>query len=254
MSIIRAPRPESGFLMAQNEVLRDLRISYKALGLLLHMLSHQDNWRFASADLARAGHEGRDAVRSAMRELEQAGYLRTVQGRDDHGRITRHTYVYDTSNKADYPGPGNTALVDVYEAPGPDYPAPVTPALLEDHQKKTIEDQEPRNEVAPVENPPDVAQEIAATFYEENQRMGNFMAIKAVVKKALNAGYEPDAVLDALRRADEDGRPLTAQVIKHYLTGTAYRGRSRERQEQNDRVTEFARLLTEQKQRKEIQG
>lgn len=61
--------------------LQDARLSLRARGLLGLMLSKPPGWRFATDRLAEECREGRDAVRTAMRELEAAGYVRrsTVQ-------------------------------------------------------------------------------------------------------------------------------------------------------------------------------
>jgi hypothetical protein len=127
VSIVRSPRPDNGFLMARNDVLRDERLSYRALGLLMHMLSHADGWVFRSIDLARDTHgSGRDAVREMMKELEACGYLHTERRRNADGTFATTTYVYDT--------PQSWAT---QEAPKPEVPAPVRAASIEDHHQKT---------------------------------------------------------------------------------------------------------------------
>lgn len=81
MRIVRN-RTHVDFTVVANRVLRDTRLSYRALGLLVELLSRPDDWRTSSDELARDRKEGRDAIRSALREIEEAGYLtrRRVQG------------------------------------------------------------------------------------------------------------------------------------------------------------------------------
>lgn len=84
--IRRGDNPEERFTIVSNAVLRDSRISFRARGILTYLLSHKDGWHVTSASIAEAGAEGREAVRSAMRELQSAGYLEIQKHQDDRGR------------------------------------------------------------------------------------------------------------------------------------------------------------------------
>lgn len=92
--IIRAPRHDH-YLVVAREVARDARLSYRARGVLIAMLSHADGWRCTAEDLARAGKEGRGAVLAALRELRAAGYMRVERRQDARGHWRTQTYVYD---------------------------------------------------------------------------------------------------------------------------------------------------------------
>lgn len=65
-------------------ILQDERISFRALGVLGHLLSLPDNWRTSATRLAAVRKEGRDAVETALGELDAVGYLarRRVQYRN----------------------------------------------------------------------------------------------------------------------------------------------------------------------------
>lgn len=101
MSIIRAPRPDQGFLIISNEVLRDDRLSYRALGILVNILSRPDNWKADYRALAKGeGREGETAVRTALKELERAGYLIRRRRRDEKGHWQWDQIVYDSPQTA----------------------------------------------------------------------------------------------------------------------------------------------------------
>ena len=94
--IIRAPRPECHYTPIRNDVARDDRLSYRGRGVLVRLLSNADGFQMTAADLAREGREGRSAILTALRELREAGYIRTTKKQDEHGRWSTQTFVYDT--------------------------------------------------------------------------------------------------------------------------------------------------------------
>lgn len=100
MTIIRAPRPEIGYSIIRNETIRDQALSFRARGLLAYLLSMPDNWRTSTDRLQGWATEGRDAIRSAIRELERAGYMKLDKTQDDRGRWSSVWTVYDTSAKS----------------------------------------------------------------------------------------------------------------------------------------------------------
>lgn len=105
--IIRAPRPDTHYTVLHNATIRDTRLTWKARGLLAYLLSLPDNWRVSSEHLRRVGPDGRDAVRTALTELEAAGYLRRTRHQDPRtGRWTTLTTVYD--RPCEQPAPQST--------------------------------------------------------------------------------------------------------------------------------------------------
>lgn len=72
---------EGRFTQVPNAWLRDDRISHRARGFLHELLSHDPGWEVSQESLENE-HEGRHAVRGAIRELIDAGYLEVRQGRN----------------------------------------------------------------------------------------------------------------------------------------------------------------------------
>lgn len=70
-----------GYTNVDNDVFRH-GLSARAIGLLVLMLSKPPEWRFASERIATEVKEGREAVRAALRELDEVGFVkrRTIGG------------------------------------------------------------------------------------------------------------------------------------------------------------------------------
>lgn len=62
------------YTVLPNALLRDKRLSFKARGLLVMMLSLPTNWECRTGWLEDQTTEGREAIKSALRELEEFGY------------------------------------------------------------------------------------------------------------------------------------------------------------------------------------
>lgn len=85
MPIIRTKlRFESQFVQVPNTWIRDKRLTRRARGLLVEIMSHQVGWKITIPSLIEGGPEGRDAVRNALKELEKHGYLHREQRRTDN--------------------------------------------------------------------------------------------------------------------------------------------------------------------------
>lgn len=92
MSTIRVIK-QSNFTQLDNGLLDDSRLSFKAVGLLCYMLRLPDDWDFTLEGLAKKHRDGLASVRSAMAELETAGYVtRGSQQRTEGGTFQGADY------------------------------------------------------------------------------------------------------------------------------------------------------------------
>lgn len=103
MSTIRvAKRPR--YTSVDRRSINDGGLSFRARGVLVWLLDKPDDWRADATSISNGGREGRDAVRAALRELEEAGYLVRRKFRDDGGAWrTEHT-LYEHPSLADQDG------------------------------------------------------------------------------------------------------------------------------------------------------
>jgi hypothetical protein len=106
MSIVRSPRPDNHFTVVHNEVIRDSRLSYRARGILLEILSRPDNWRISAEVLARSSKEGRGAILTCLSELRDLGYIVTSKIRHENGQFETISTVYDQPTGSGKPDPG----------------------------------------------------------------------------------------------------------------------------------------------------
>lgn len=80
-----------------NQAARDPELSYRAKGLLLYLLTHTSGRYISNKQLVDGAKEGRDAVRNAMAELEEAGYVSKIMKRVGPNRsFIHHRNVSDT--------------------------------------------------------------------------------------------------------------------------------------------------------------
>lgn len=91
----RRRRKENNFVMIQNSMFEDNRLSWKAKGLLGYMLSRPDNWIIRTSDLIKRSTDGERAVKSAIKELKETGYLVIHKLKNNKGQFIGADWVYD---------------------------------------------------------------------------------------------------------------------------------------------------------------
>ncbi len=92
MSVFRIERTKDYTVMS-NHHLRDKRLSLKAKGLLSQMLSLPEDWDYTLSGLAYINLESKDAIRSAVNELETTGYIQRHQTVKANGKFGANEYV-----------------------------------------------------------------------------------------------------------------------------------------------------------------
>lgn len=87
---------EKNYTTIDNGIFKDTRISFKAKGLLTTMLSLPPTWNYTVEGLATLSKDGRDSIKTALKELEKFGYLERKQIRNDNGSFCDLEYfVYE---------------------------------------------------------------------------------------------------------------------------------------------------------------
>lgn len=119
---------DNHFTQIPNHWLRDSRLSFKARGVIALMMSHSQGWSLSINALADQNQEGKDAIRSAINELEKYGYLTRGQV-NEGGRFGESVWI--THDPADLP---------MTENPTTENPTPKNNKLKEEQVKNNTDD------------------------------------------------------------------------------------------------------------------
>lgn len=121
---IHHAKKERDYTVIDNAMLRNPNLSLKAKGLMSYMLSRPDDWVFTIRGLAHFCRDGPDSVRSAVQELEKAGYI-VRQRKREKGKYQEMEY-------------------DIYEKP-----AQVLSAQVEPEKERPLKENAPLSNTDP---------------------------------------------------------------------------------------------------------
>lgn len=99
MAILRINKT-TNYTVMSNYHLRDSNLTLKAKGLLSYMLSCEDDWQFSIKGLVTIHRENETAIKSALKELQDNGYLIVNKHypNEECGRIEYEYIIYETPN------------------------------------------------------------------------------------------------------------------------------------------------------------
>lgn len=140
MAVFRVER-NTGYTVMSNHHLRNKELSLKAKGLLSQMLSLPEDWDYTLAGLSYINRESIDAIRTAIWELEKAGYITRRQGRDEKGKMTAIEYtIYEQPQPPQLENPileNPTPGKPILENPIPGNPTSENPMQLNKEIQRT---------------------------------------------------------------------------------------------------------------------
>lgn len=85
---------QGNYTIVSNEVTRDNSISLSARGLLIFMLGcKEDTWEFSVAKLIKNTNTSRTKIENALEELENAGYLKRTQTKNDRNKFGKNEWI-----------------------------------------------------------------------------------------------------------------------------------------------------------------
>ena len=164
MAVFRVEK-NRGYTVMSNHHLRNKDLSLKAKGLLSQMLSLPEGWDYTLKGLSLINRESIDAIRTAVWELERAGYITRQQNRDGKGKMADMLYTI-------YEQPQTEASVleqpilenPVLENPTSDNPTPENPTQInKDRSSKEKSNTDGRiTDSIPILSPPSPLEKAAA--------------------------------------------------------------------------------------------
>ena len=196
MPVFRVER-NKGYTVMSNYHLRDKSLSLKAKGLLSQMLSLPDDWDYTLKGLALINREKIDAIRQAIRELEQAGYIVRSRERDERGRLRGADYVI-------YEQPQTPPALDLptLENPTLDNPTQEKPTLENPTQlNKDIQSKDPRitdpsiTHSFPSLSPPPAGAAVAASPPERKRTEAATQSAVEIYRDIIKENIEYDHLL-----------------------------------------------------------
>jgi hypothetical protein len=111
VTAIRSVRAAEGkFVQIANDAAQDRRLSLRARGVLLFVLSLPPDKPFTAQWLETQVPEGREAIRSALRELMECGYMRRTRKQDARGHWNWEQVISDAplaDDESGAPSDGN---------------------------------------------------------------------------------------------------------------------------------------------------
>ena len=89
-------KKKDNFTTVHNNLILDEKLSWKAKGLLIYMLSRPIGWKYKSAEIAKNSTDGRDSVRNGLKELVENGYISRQKNSD--GSLTYYIFEDNQQN------------------------------------------------------------------------------------------------------------------------------------------------------------
>lgn len=162
MAIIRPPMSWDGITPVPNRWMRDPRASLKEKGLLAYIIGHAAGYELTVEQIVEESTDGKDAVLSGLRKLEQLGYLRRTRLRNEDGtwgsydyEIVEHQGGSDQGGKtrtgSDQPKDDVSAAQDQRGLSGAENPPTKKTTSKKTREKTTSETSSPRGTRLPAD-------------------------------------------------------------------------------------------------------
>ncbi|MEB7824954.1 conserved phage C-terminal domain-containing protein [Staphylococcus chromogenes] len=115
MATFRVIKESGNFVTVHKDFIHDSNITFKAKGILLYLLSRPDDWQIYESEIIKHTKDGKDSLKTGIKELEVAGYIERKRIRNDQGQLKEYEYtVYEQSNQSGLSNVGKTYVGKTY--------------------------------------------------------------------------------------------------------------------------------------------
>ena len=198
MAVFRVEK-NRGYTVMSNHHLRNKDLSLKAKGLLSQMLSLPEDWDFTLKGLSLINREQIDAIRAAVRELEQAGYIVRSRERDSQGRLRGADYII-------YEQPQPVPDLPTLENPTQEKPTQEKPTQLNkdrSSKEKSITDG-PNTDSIPILSPPSLLGDEAAAPPERKGTGAKSQSTVEIYREIIKDNIEYEHLCQYAKGIDRD--------------------------------------------------
>lgn len=90
--MITIKKNQRGFTQIDNYILNDTNLSMQAIGLFTYLWSKPNDWQYYKEEIMKRFNCGKEALNTALKLLENNGYIYTEQTKDANGRFNKLTW------------------------------------------------------------------------------------------------------------------------------------------------------------------
>lgn len=227
MSVFRVEKTNDYTVMC-NHHLKNRALSLKAKGLLSLMLSLPDDWDYTLKGLAHISLESIDAIRKAIGELENEGYITRSRERDEQGKLRGTEYIIREQPISEKPTLENPTLDNpILEKPTLGKPTLENPTQLNNNKlnknkPSTYEEITQSNQSKETEELTEILTRCELEDFEEKTAQMLESAVRVLYYKQhikLSGAVLPQTeIRNLLRRVNRDTLIDAVEVLRHNET------------------------------------
>ena len=214
MSVFRVERTHDYTVMS-NHHLKNRALSLKAKGLLSLMLSLPDDWDYTLQGLAHISLEKVDAIRKAITELENEGYITRTRERDEQGRLRGTEYIIRAQPISEKP----TLEKPTLEKPTLENPTQLNNNKLNKNKPSTYEENTQSNQSKETDELAEILARCELEDFEEKTAQMLESAVRVLYYKQhikLSGAVLPQTeIRNLLRRVNRDTLIDAVEVLRN---------------------------------------